>query len=89
MKLGGAPGTLLECGIARDGSLCAIEGNRYELHPENGFPHHMFLQCLLRTIDCLVITLHVIAAGTLRHSPQIWLDPLIRSIIFPKEFANL
>lgn len=89
MKLGGAPGTLLACGIARDGSLCAIEGNRYQLHTESGFPDQTLLQGLSRTINCLMITLYVIAAGILRHSPQIWFDSLVRSIIFPKEFANL
>lgn len=80
---------VLACGTARDSSLCAIEGNRYQLHTEIGFPNHMFLQGLSRTTGCLMITLYIVAAGILRHSPQIWLDSLIRSIIFPKEFADL
>lgn len=89
IKLGGAPGTLLACGIAPDSIPCAIRESRCELHTDSGSPDRMFLQGHLLTGDCLVITLYVMAARTLGHGPQIWFNPLIRAIVFPKEFADV
>lgn len=33
MKLGGAPGTVLACGIAPDSIRCAMTEVQYKLHP--------------------------------------------------------
>ena len=88
MKLGGAPGTLLICGIALDCKRCAIKDTQYKLGSDSRIRDHVFLLGLLHT-SCPVITLYIVTAGTLRHSPQIWLNPFVRPIIFAKELANL
>lgn len=36
-----------------------------------------------------MITLYIVVAGAVRHSSQIWLDPLVRAIISSEELTNL
>ena len=88
MKLGGAPGTLLTCGIALDCKRCATEDTQYKLRWDSRIRDHMFPLGLLHT-SCPVITLYIVTARTFRHRLQIWLKPLVRTIIFAKELANL
>ena len=46
MKLGGAPGTLLICGIALDCSRCATKNAQYKLCSDSRFRDHSFSRSL-------------------------------------------
>ena len=88
MKLGGAPGTLLTCGIALDCKRCATKDPQFKLRSDSRIREYLFILGLLHT-SYPVIALYIVSAGTPRHTPQIWLNPLVRPIIFAKELANI
>ena len=89
MKLRGDPGTLLACGKAPDTVRCATKDTQYKLHPDSRSQYHVFFRGSPRTGIYHMTTLYIVVAGTLRHSPQVWLDPLVRAIISPKELTNI
>ena len=89
MKLGGAPGTLLTCGIALGGVRCATDLTQYKPHPYGTFRNDASSQEVLLTSNYAMITLYAVVAGTIRHSPQIRLNPLIRTIVGSRELANV
>ena len=68
MKLGGAPGTLLTCGIALGCNRCAIQDPQYKLFSDSRILGQILLLGLLHT-DIHVIALYTVTAGILCHSP--------------------
>lgn len=69
-------------------SLCFEKDSVQAPFKQHG-PEFCILSGPLRTRNCPMITLYVVAASRLRHSLQIWLNPLIRAIILPMELANV